>query len=268
MKRLDLSNNSLSGVIPSEIGQFRGASILLQGNDFSNTSTAPLSLCTLRSGVEKFDLVDDRTLCPIERNALSDFYDSAKGAEWTNVTKNNIKWLNEYASYCDWHGVTCDDDKRVKVLELSNNGLSGRLSESIGKLTSIQKLDLSDNDIKVMSICSIIMTLFSFVANTLTKHRRSCTQPQGPIPTEIGLLSNLTYLRLSYNAFTGKAPDTLTKLTQLQLLQLQSNRITEMPNIPQVDESVYKNSTFVTDCGVPSAFDEAMECENCTMCCE
>ena len=62
---------------------------------------------------------------------------------------------------------------------------------------------------------------------------------QGSIPTEIGLLSNLTYLRLSYNAFTGTAPAGLGELAKLQLLQLQSNRITEMPYISKLDESVF-----------------------------
>ena len=77
-------------------------------------------------------------------------------------------------------------------------------------------------------------------------------------------------LRLSYNAFTGTAPKGLGQLTKLQLLQLQSNRITEMPAIPRLEDSIFKfnESTFVTDCGVPSAFSDPMECENCTMCCE
>ncbi len=146
LKRLDLSNNHLSGVIPSEIGELRSASILLEGNLFHNSSkTAPLSLCTWRY-VEVFDLVKDTTLCPIERNVLSDFYYSAKGGEWTNSTN----WVDEYASYCNWKGVTCDDStNHVIRLNLTNNGLSGRLGESIGNLTSIEVLDLSDNDIKV-----------------------------------------------------------------------------------------------------------------------
>eukprot|EP00985_Skeletonema_marinoi_P008780 scaffold4015_cov200-Skeletonema_marinoi.AAC.11 len=230
LERLDLSSNTLSGTIPSQIGQLQGASVLLEGNVFDN-KTAPLSLCMLRS-VEAFDLAYDMTFCPIERNALSDFYDSAKGAEWTDRTN----WLggDEYTSYCDWKGVTCKKN-RVTELNLSNNGLSGRLSESIGNLTFIEVLDLSDNDIK------------------------------GSIPTEIGLLSKLTYLRLSYNAFTGAAPESLVELTQLQLLQLQTNRITKIPNMPQLDEneSIYNESTFVTDCGVPSAFDEALACKHC-----
>ncbi len=92
--------------------------------------------------------------------------------------------------------------------------------------------------------------------------------PQGTIPYEIGRLSNLTYLRLSYNGFTGTAPDGLAEMNGLQLLQLQSNRITALPSISQLDSRVYKNSTFITDCGMPSAFDKAMVCKSCTMCCK
>ena len=107
---------------------------------------ASLSLCTL-SIVKEFDLANDNKLCPIpiERNALNDFYYLSKGAEWTNSTN----WVDEYTSYCNWKGVTCEND-RVTKLNLTNNGLSGRLSESIGNLTSIIVLDLSDNDMKVM----------------------------------------------------------------------------------------------------------------------
>lgn len=130
----------------------KGASILLEGNHFQdgNKSKAPLSLCTLANGVKEFDLRDDVTFCPIERNALSEFYHLSKGPEWTVATN----WVDEYEDNCDWHGITCDDMKHVTKLELANNGLSGRLSESIGKLTYIEVMDLSDNNIKVRSICS------------------------------------------------------------------------------------------------------------------
>jgi hypothetical protein len=149
LKRLVLSNNTFTGTIPVQVGQLRGASIQLKGNRFHNTSTtAPLTLCLERE-VKDFDLADDTTLCPPERNTLSDFYDSTKGAEWTN----RLLWLDEYVSHCDWKGVTCDDDmNHVAKLNLTNNGLSGRLSESIGNLAFIKELDLSDNNIKVMYI--------------------------------------------------------------------------------------------------------------------
>lgn len=151
MKYLDLSSNKLTGIIPSQLGQLQGASILLKSNHFSNIA-APLSLC-LQLKVQEFDLANETAFCPLDRNALSDFYDSTKGAEWTNATN----WMDNYVSFCDWKGVTCDDRRNhLTELNLTNNGLSGRLSESIGNLTSIQKLDLSDNDIKVKyNICEI-----------------------------------------------------------------------------------------------------------------
>ncbi|KAK1733561.1 leucine-rich repeat protein [Skeletonema marinoi] len=233
LKRLGLSNNAFTGAIPVQVGQLQGASVLLKDNRFQNTSTtAPLNLCLERE-VKEFDLADDTVLCPPDRNILSDFYDSAKGVEWTDGSL----WLDEYASCCDWKGVACDDMNHVTKLSLSNNGLSGRLSKSIGNLTFMTEMDLSDNDIKAS------------------------------IPTELGKLSNLIYLRLSYNAFTGTVPEGLAEMKGLQLLQLQSNRITKMPIIPRLDDFIHGQSTFVTDCGVPSAFDEALECDNCTMCC-
>ncbi len=89
--------------------------------------------------------MDSPDFCPSERNLLADFYVSAKGAEWTE----NSNWMDPYSNYCGWLGITCDEMSNVIALELSNNGLSGKLSASIGNLTSLENLDLSDNDIKV-----------------------------------------------------------------------------------------------------------------------
>ncbi len=188
LKLLHLSSNTFTGIIPSQLGQLQGASVLLRGDSFT---AAPLSLCT-KSEVKEFDLENDEALCPIERNALSNFFSLAKGKEWTN-DKN---WLDEYQSHCKWYGVTCDEgNNHVTKLNLTNNGLSGKLSKSIGKLTYIQVLDLSDNDIKVIAISSVlnafnIIDLSFFVAYTLLKlkqHRPSRTQLNSHL---IGIDSN------------------------------------------------------------------------------
>ena len=155
MKRLGLSNNALSGVIPSELGQLQGAAVYLRSNYYSNESFAPLSLC-MKHIVTKFDLDDNVALCPPERNALNDFFDEAKGAEWTDGSQ----WLDEYG-LCDWYGVTCDDNtKHVTKLKLTTNGLSGKLSTSIGTLTYLKELDLSNNDMKVGYTCHHLPIIF------------------------------------------------------------------------------------------------------------
>ena len=94
-----------------------------------------------------FDLRYDENLCPIERNALRDFYYSSKGEEWTDSTN----WLDEYGNPCTmpWHGVISCKDGIVTELNLANNGLSGKLTAHIASLSSLEILDLSDNDIKV-----------------------------------------------------------------------------------------------------------------------
>lgn len=111
----------------------------------SRESPAPLSLCSIQNN----DLEHDATLCPIERRSLKEFYDLAKGREWTESTN----WVDEYKSCCDWAGITCDSDTNTIVmkLDLRNNGLSGKVSSSIGRLTFLEVLNLSDNDMKVNS---------------------------------------------------------------------------------------------------------------------
>ena len=102
---------------------------------------APLELCFH----PEFDLQHNVSFCPVERNALKNFYDASKGAEWT-VSSN---WVEPYTSHCDWYGVLECKNGAVIKLNLTNNGLSGTLSKSIANLSALEVLDLSDNDIKV-----------------------------------------------------------------------------------------------------------------------
>jgi len=114
--------------------------MVLSGNgDLSDP--APLTLCLMSN----FDLIDDARLCPPERNVLRDIYMSAKGREWT---KSSL-WLHEYEIHCIWHGVECNEEEHTVKLELYSNGLSGTLHPTVSNLTSLEVLDLSDNEIKV-----------------------------------------------------------------------------------------------------------------------
>ena len=171
--------------------------------------------------------------CPPDRNALKEFYDYAKGQEWSN-SKN---WIDEYKLPCNhWYGVTCDNlTSSITELNLTNNGLSGILDTRIGTLTSLKVLDLSDNDIK------------------------------GSIPSEVGMLSNLEKLRISYNAFTGEIPETLVHLQELGLVHLHGNRL--IGDMPKLTSKWIDESCFIADCGVPSDFEEPLSCPECTMCC-
>jgi Leucine-rich repeat (LRR) protein len=41
---------------------------------------------------------------------------------------------------------------------------------------------------------------------------------EGPIPTELGFLQNVTFLSLAFNKLSGKVPESFGKLTNLESL--------------------------------------------------
>jgi hypothetical protein len=95
--------------------------------------------------VPGFDLINDTRLCPTERNELKEFYVSTKGGEWTVSTN----WMDPHIGHCDWYGIVCNDANKTVKLELQSNGLSGTLTPNIANLSSLEVLDLNNNDIKV-----------------------------------------------------------------------------------------------------------------------
>ena len=85
---------------------------------------------------------------------------------------------------------------------------------------------------------------------------------QGKIPSEIRLLSNLNTLRLSYNSFIGTVP---LELEQLKSLELHGNRLSGSISLLLSNSD---ESSLVSDCGLPSIFEDSLTCEACSMCCK
>ena len=77
-----------------------------------------------------------------ERTALVSIYESSGGSSWTR----NDNWCSD-KPLSDWYGVETDAWGHVTALRLSHNNLSGTISEKISKLTGLQHLDLSWNDL-------------------------------------------------------------------------------------------------------------------------
>ncbi|PKA63788.1 Putative leucine-rich repeat receptor-like serine/threonine-protein kinase [Apostasia shenzhenica] len=96
-----------------------------------------------------------------------------------------------------WTGVTCDVNNgfaRVSILDLTNHGISGTLSDSMGNLTAVSKIWLSGNKLT------------------------------GSIP-EMGNLKELTSLRLADNQLTGSIPSSLANLPKIKEIYLQNNKL-------------------------------------------
>ena len=125
---LYLNDNSLSGEIPDLSALATITRLAYWGNP--DLSFANVTLATGKDTV-------------IDRTALRSLYDATGGAaDW----KDSTKWLSS-APLGEWYGVATDDTSgRVTALDLSGNGLTGNVSNSLEVLDGLTTLNLSDNE--------------------------------------------------------------------------------------------------------------------------
>lgn len=115
-----------------------------------------------------------------------------KFLSWKSKGENSTK------ECCSWHGVTCDEDTgHVTGLDLSSSYLFGSINStsSLFRLVHLQSLNLADNHFNHSSI-----------------------------PSQLGHLSKLTYLNLSFSRFSGHVPIEISQLSMLSSLDLSTNR--------------------------------------------
>jgi hypothetical protein len=147
-----------------------------------------------------------------EVNALTAFYNAAGGENWTN----NTRWLSGDPD--GWHGVTVENS-RVTRLDLPENNLTGTISPEVGKLTSLEYVELSNNHL-TGSLPSEIGEL-----RTLNLFATYNNKLNGTIPVEFGNLTELTLLQLGSNELSGSLPEELGQLTNLKYLFIEDNAI-------------------------------------------
>ena len=176
---LDLSQNELTGPIPSALSQLDNLNtLLLSGNQL--TRCIPSALQSIPNN----DLDDlGLAFCLLDDWApLAASYEATGGDHWTD----NTNWLSE-VPLNEWYGVTTDDKGRVTALDLSQNELTGPIPSALSQLDSLQTLNLSYN------------------------------QLTGPIPSALGQLDNLWVLFLSGNQLTGCIPSALQDVSSNDL---------------------------------------------------
>ena len=150
-----------------------------------------------------------------DREVLESLYDATGGASWTN----RASWKTR-APLGEWYGVTTDAADRVTGLDLPDNGLTGPVPATLGRLENLERLNLDSNAL-VGAIPSELGNLehlerLSLFGNDLT----------GPAPAWLGNLTRLRWLDLAENALSGPIPDALGGLENLQLLFLAGNALT------------------------------------------
>ena len=145
-----------------------------------------------------------------DHETLVALYNATDGPNW----RFNTNWLSD-RPLGDWYGVTTDAAGRVTELGLYaiatsdgdtvrigegdgkdvGNRLTGSIPSELGRLTNLQRLDLSGN------------------------------QLMGTIPSELGNLANLIELDLGFNDLAGPTPAALGNLTNLEELFLSHNQL-------------------------------------------
>ncbi|TKY73115.1 LRR receptor serine/threonine-protein kinase [Spatholobus suberectus] len=126
---------------------------------------------------------------------------------------------NFSASVCSWEGVSCDAKREYVVgLVFSGMGLSGPIPDTtIGKLSKLQSLDLSNN-----KITDLPSDFWSF--SLLKILNLSSNQISGSLTNNIGNFGLLEVFDLSSNSFSGEIPEAISSLMSLQVLKLDHNR--------------------------------------------
>ena len=140
--------------------------------------------------------VTDSRLSGSERGALVDAFYSLGGEKWRNGTGAAGGWLQGDPCKQRWYGVTCDPNN-THVVEFypsqpgSGNALTGHIPASIGNLTSLRHLVLSN--------------AFTHSGNL-----------RGTIPASFASLSKLQCVYFSHNRLSGTIPAAVSSMSQLQ----------------------------------------------------
>ena len=160
LSALWLRDNKLSGTVPRELGGMVGLTELsLQDNDFSGP--IPQSFLQL-GGLRQFFIAGNESLCVpgtssfvawlqgIQHNGascnagdvavLETLHELTGGTAWAE----SAGWLGGGAVE-EWYGVTADSLGRVTALDLTRNGLAGKLPERLGDLTQMDVLRIGRN---------------------------------------------------------------------------------------------------------------------------
>ncbi|KAF6174934.1 hypothetical protein GIB67_026422 [Kingdonia uniflora] len=176
-----------------------------------------------------------------------------------------LNWSLSGLDCCQWEGISCNQDGRVTHLSLPLKGLKGRISPSLGNLTYLTHLNLSNNHIwgttgvlttldqleilDVSSndlnghfeISSLSLTMLNISNNIfsgiipissiclnsklLACLDLSCNNFEGEIPTGLANCSKLEVFRAGNNNLSGSLPDDLYDVISLQEISLPGNRI-------------------------------------------
>lgn len=135
--RLGINQNRLTGAIPTNLLELEGLRSLHFGDN--------RGLCVSGSSgsmtwLDRLDIYVGPLCNERDRAALVSLYETSGGTDWTN----SGGWVGQGA-IDGWYGVASDSLGRVTGLDVSDNGLAGRLPGSLAELTRLATLTIGGN---------------------------------------------------------------------------------------------------------------------------
>ncbi|KAK3411720.1 hypothetical protein EUGRSUZ_I00470, partial [Eucalyptus grandis] len=170
------------------------------------------------------------------------------------ITRDPFCVLNSWNNsieFCQWYGVRCGRrHRRVTVLDLRSQGLSGSISPHIGNLSFLKGMRLQNNSldhaippqIGQLRRLRILQLHNNSLVGEIPKNISGCldlfalwvmhNELTGEIPRELSSLTKLWDLVLEVNNLTGNLPSFIGNLSSLEILSLNDNNLGG--SIPQV----------------------------------
>ncbi|KAF5746759.1 hypothetical protein HS088_TW06G00933 [Tripterygium wilfordii] len=145
----------------------------------------------------------------------SEFFSLMKTSLSGNVL---LDWdVTEGKPYCNFSGVSCNNEGYVEKIDISGWSLSGRFPADIcSYLPELRVLRIGHNHLQRDFLESIIN------CTVLEELNMSSLNLSGSLP-DLSPLKSLRILDMSYNIFTGKFPLSFTNLTNLEVLNFNEN---------------------------------------------
>ena len=230
---LALSGNQLSGSIPSQLGNLTKLEALaLQYNQLSGALPQNLILIT---GLEVFHFGDNNGLCSPTDATFVDWLQAIP--TWSGPDCEQVKAIaSDRAALVALYNATDGPNWSTSTNWLSDKPLGewhGVTTDSAGRVT---RLSLGRNHLSGPIPTEL---------GNLTELERLYlwgNQLSGNIPSELGNLANLKSLSLDSNQLSGGIPSELGDLTKLESLSLWGNQLTGA--LPQTLTSITGLETF------------------------
>ncbi|GAB4849973.1 Protein STRUBBELIG-REPTOR FAMILY 6, variant 2 [Ancistrocladus abbreviatus] len=115
-----------------------------------------------------------------------------------------------------WKGVTCSGS-RITEIKISGLGLSGSVGFQMDKLTALNELDVSENNLG--------STISYQLPPNLQRLNLAGNNFGGEVPYSISQMTSLNYLNLSHNHLQQQLNDVFGKLSSLSTIDLSYNSL-------------------------------------------